>query len=191
MYNIPNLLSMYRIVCIPFIASLFFFDNAFATWLNVIIFALACISDLADGIIARRTGQTTILGKFLDSSSDKILVGGVLMLLVAFDRLTGIWVIAALIIFVREILVAGLREFMTQYGVSVPISALGKWKATIQMVASGFLIAGEYGRALIPYAPEIGLFIFFIATVMTVISGWDYIKAGYKTMLTLDEEKKV
>lgn len=188
LFNIPNILSAYRIAVIPVLTLLFYIGGAAATWMNVVIFALACISDLLDGIIARHTGQTTIFGKFLDSTSDKILIGGTLMLLVAFGRIDGIWIIPALIIYLREILVAGLREFLGLYNVSVEISMLGKWKAAIQMIACGFLIAGDYGDVLVPHTMAIGLFIFLIATVVTVLSGWQYITAGIDTIRKLDAE---
>jgi cardiolipin synthase len=191
LFNIPNLLSFYRIAVVPVLFVLFFFDNEFATWINVFFFFWACISDYLDGVIARKTGQSSVFGKFLDHTSDKILIGGVLLLLVAFHRLEGIWIFLALIIFAREIFVAGLREFLGQYKVDVPISWMGKWKTAVQMFASGFLIAGSYGDALIPHAYAIGKFAFLIATVMTVASGWAYLKAGLETLKKLDAEKTV
>src|SRR5689334_17418836 len=110
--SVPNLLSAYRIAVVPVLTYFFFVGGAVATWTNVVLFFLACVSDYLDGEIARSTGQTSVFGKFLDATSDKILIGGVLMLLVAFDRLVGLWIIPALIIFLREIIVSGLREFL-------------------------------------------------------------------------------
>lgn len=190
MYSIPNLLSAYRIAAVPVLTLFFFIGGPVATWINVAIFLLACISDYLDGEIARSTGQTSIFGKFLDHTSDKILIGGVLLLLISFDRLTGLWIIPALIIFLREIVVSGLREFLGQYNVSVPISFMGKAKTLTQMIASGFLIAGEYGSSLVPYSLEIGKVAFLIATVMTAVSGWDYVRAGIDTIRKLDAGKK-
>jgi CDP-diacylglycerol--glycerol-3-phosphate 3-phosphatidyltransferase len=189
MKNLPNLLSAYRIVLVPVLMLFFFIGGPVATWINVVLFAFACISDYLDGEIARSTGQSSIFGKFLDATADKILIGGVLMLLVAFDRITGFWIVPALIIFLREILVSGLREFLGQYNISVPISFMGKWKTAVQMAASGFLMAGEYGDALIPHALDIGLVILLAATVMTVMSGWNYLKAGLITLRELDNKK--
>ena len=189
LFNLPNLLSFYRIAVVPVLTLLFFFDSAVATWINVFLFFWACVSDYLDGVIARKTGQISVFGKFIDHTADKILVGSVLLLLVAFGRLTGIWIIPALIIFTREILIAGLRDFLGQYKVDVPISWMGKWKTAVQMIASGFLMAGSYGDALVPYAYAIGKFTFLIATVMTVVSGWAYLKAGLETLRKLDAEK--
>jgi len=189
-YNIPNLLCYYRIVIIPVMVGLFYFDNAVTAWINVVLFTLAGLSDFLDGKIARATGQTTLLGKFLDSSTDKMLIGALLMMLVAFDRLDGIWIIPAMIIFLREILIAGVREFMALYNVIVPISKMGKWKMTIQMFFIGFLIAGEYGQMLIPYAYEIGKAGFLLATVITVTSGYEYMRQAWKTIQEIDGKEK-
>lgn len=189
MYNIPNMLCYFRVAVIPFMIVLFYFDNAFTAWTNVVLFALAGASDFFDGRIARATGQTTIFGKFLDSSTDKMLVGVALMLLIAFDRLTGLWILPAIAIYLREILISGVREFMGLHNVIVPVSKLGKWKLTIQMLFIGFLIAGEYGEMLIPHAYAIGKIGFLFATVITIISGWDYIRAAWNTLSTLDQDK--
>jgi cardiolipin synthase len=189
--HIPNLLSAYRIAIVPVLTALFFVGGEVATWVNVILFFFACVSDYLDGEIARSTGHTSIFGKFLDATSDKILIGSVLLLLVAFERLTGYWIIPALIIFIREILVSGLREFLGQYNISVPISRAGKYKTLTQMVASGFLMAGaEYGPHFIPHSFEIGQAAFLLATAMTMISGWSYLKAGIVTIRKLDKAKK-
>ncbi|MDP2206013.1 MAG: CDP-diacylglycerol--glycerol-3-phosphate 3-phosphatidyltransferase [Alphaproteobacteria bacterium] len=189
-FNVPNLLCYYRIIIIPVMVGLFYFDNAVTAWINVLLFALAGLSDFLDGKIARATGQTTLLGKFLDSSTDKMLIGALLMMLVAFDRLDGVWIIPAMIIFLREILIAGVREFMALYNVIVPISKMGKWKMTIQMFFIGFLIAGEHGEMLIPYAYEIGKAGFLLATVITVTSGYEYMRQAWKTIQEIDGKEK-
>ena len=153
------------------------------------LYALAGASDFFDGRIARATNSETLLGKFLDSSSDKMIVGAALMLLLAFDRLDGIWIIPALIIYLREILISGVREFMALHNVVVPVSMLGKWKLTIQMVFIGFLIAGEHGNALIPHAYMIGKLGLCAAAAITVVSGWDYTRGAWKTILRLEATK--
>ncbi len=185
-FNIPNMLCYFRIVAIPVMMALFYYDGPVTAWFNVFLYCLIGLSDFLDGIIARATKQTTLLGKFLDSSTDKMIVGVSLMLLVAFDRLEDLWIIPAVIIFLREILIAGVREFMAMYNVIVPISKLGKWKLTAQMFFIGFLIAGPYGNELIPYAYDIGKWGLAFAAVITVISGWDYVREAWKTILKLD-----
>jgi cardiolipin synthase len=194
--NIPNLLSFYRIAVVPVIAFFFFVADAgvawmspmTAIWINITLFFFACWSDYFDGVIARRTGQSTVFGQFIDHASDKIMIGGIMLLLIAFGRLTEYWIIPALIIYIREILVAGLREFLGQYNIAVPVSWMGKWKTAVQMFSSGFLIAGDYGDALIPHAHDIGLWSFLAAMVMTVVSGWDYLRAGLSTLRKLEKK---
>jgi cardiolipin synthase len=189
MFNVPNMLCYFRVAVIPVMLLLFFFDNAFTAWVNLFLFALAGLSDYLDGEIARATGQTSLLGKFLDSSTDKMIVAAVLIMLVGFHRLEGIWIVPVIVIILREILIAGVREFMALYDVIVPISRLGKWKLAFQMLSMSFLIVGTYGNALIPHAFGIGKLLFLGATAMTVISGWDYMKAGIMTMQKLDEKE--
>ena len=109
-----------------------------------------------------------------------------LMLLVAFDRLEGLWILPAIIILVREILIAGLREFLGPYNIAVPVSKLAKWKTTVQLIVISFLIAGEHGNMLIPYANEIGHFGLLIAMVLTVMTGWGYLKAGLHAIQEID-----
>lgn len=186
LYTIPNLLCFFRLGVIPVMVALFYIDTAWAAWTNVVLFALAGASDFFDGRIARATNTETLLGKFLDSSSDKIVVGVALMLLLAFDRLDGIWIIPALLIYLREILISGVREFMALYNVIVPVSMLAKWKLTAQMFFIGFLIAGEHGNALIPHAFLIGKLGLCLAAVITVLSGWDYMRGAWKTILQLE-----
>lgn len=188
-FNIPNMLCFFRIGVIPVMILLFYFDNAVTAWINVALYALAGASDFFDGRIARATNQETLLGKFLDSSTDKMVVGVSLMLLLAFDRLDGIWIIPAIIIYLREILISGVREFMGLYNVIVPVSKLAKWKLTTQMFFIGFLIAGPYGDALIPHAYMIGKLGLVLAAVITVISGWDYMRAAWKTILELEQDQ--
>ncbi len=186
--NIPNLLSAYRIVAVPVLLAFFFVGTEQAIWTNTIIFFIACWTDYFDGVIARRNNYSSVFGKFLDATSDKILIGSVLLMLIAFERLTGYWIIPALLIFVRELLVSGLREFLGQYKISVPISWAGKCKTAVQMLASGFLIAGDYGYKIVPYSMEIGLGIFVVATILTLVSGFAYLKIGLKTINIIDAE---
>ncbi len=194
-YSIPNLLCYFRVLYMPVMVLLFYFDRSWQAqgiswpaWTNCILFGLAGLSDFLDGKIARALGQTTLLGKFLDSSTDKMLVGCAIMCLVAFQRLDQIWILPAIIIFNREILIAGVREFMALYNVIVHISWMGKWKLTLQMLAIGFLIAGDYGDAVVPHCMAIGKTIFLAATILTVWSGWEYMREAWKTIQRLDAE---
>ena len=186
MYNIPNLLCYFRVLVIIPMIPLFLIDNAFCAWLNLLLWTLAGVSDYLDGKIARATGQTSLLGKFLDSSADKMLIAAALIMMVANGTLTGVFAVLAVVVILREILIAGVREFLAMYNVIVPISKLGKWKLTVQMFFMGFLITGVHGEALVPHALTIGYIGFVFAAAMPVISGWDYLVKGFETMTELE-----
>jgi len=186
--NLANFLTLLRIILIPVLIALFFIPGATAAWACLFIYAIAAITDFFDGWAARKFGQTSIVGKFLDPIADKLLVIVMLFMLVAFDRLTGIWILPAIVIIVREISIAGLREFLGPYNVTVPVSKLAKWKTTVQMLAVGFVMMREHGTWLVKYTAEIGEIGMTVAAILTVITGWGYLKVGYKTIIELDQK---
>ena len=178
---LPNLLTMSRIAAIPLIVILLYFDAPHWRWLALGIFAAACITDFFDGYLARSRKQVSDLGRFLDPIADKLLVAAVILILVAEHLLTGWTILPALIILCREILVSGLREYLAGLHVSVPVSQLAKWKTLLQMLALGFLILGDGGAPAWPISliGEIGL---WAAAALTLVTGYDYLKAGLKHM---------
>jgi cardiolipin synthase len=180
--NLPNLLTMARIVIIPVVVALFFFDSVTMRWTACGLFTLAGITDFFDGYLARRAKQVSRLGRFLDPIADKLLVASVLLMLVGFDRLgeDHIGYIPALIILLREILVSGLREFLAELHVGLPVTKLAKFKTTAQMVALGFLIVGDAASAV--YARQIGEVLLWGAAILTLYTGYDYLKAGLAHM---------
>ncbi len=145
--SLPNLLTLSRIVVIPILVGLFYVEGVWVRWLVCVIFTAACITDYFDGYVARAWQQVSPLGRFLDPIADKLLVAAILIMLAAFDRLSGVTLLPALVILCREITVSGLREFLAQLRVRMPVSRLAKWKTVIQMVAIGFLIVGDAGPA--------------------------------------------
>lgn len=179
--SLPNLLTLSRIVVIPIIIGLFFVREPWAAWTACILFGAAAITDYVDGYLARSWSQVSIVGKFLDPIADKLLVAAVLFMLVAVDKLNGISVLPAVVILLREVLVSGLREFLAGIRVGMPVSKLAKWKTAIQMVALGILIVGNDGPSWLPVEliGEIGL---WAAGLLTLITGWDYMQAGWKHM---------
>ena len=179
--SLPNLLTLSRIIVIPIIIWLFFVREPWAAWTASVLFAVAAITDYVDGYLARSWSQVSIVGKFLDPIADKLLVAAVLFMLVAVDKLNGISVLPAVVILLREVLVSGLREFLAGIRVGMPVSKLAKWKTAIQMVALGILIVGNDGPPWLPVAliGEIGL---WAAGLLTLITGWDYMQAGWKHM---------
>ena len=181
MTNIANILTMSRIAAIPLIAALLFFDQPAARWIAFALFAIACITDFFDGYIARRMAQVSALGRFLDPIADKLVVAAILMVMTAHGQISGWVVLPALIILCREIMVSGLREYLAELKVGVPVSILAKWKTTMQMVAMGFLIVGDAGPAAFP-TQLIGEFLLWLAAVLTLLTGYDYLRVGLKHM---------
>ena len=180
--GLPNLLTLSRIAIIPLVVGLFFIDGATARWVTLGFFALAGITDFFDGYLARTRGQISRLGRFLDPVADKLLVSSVILMLVAVDRVAGLVVLPALVILIREIMVSGLREFLAGLRVRVPVSQLAKWKTTIQMLALGFLIVSDAAPDWIP-AVIIGETGLWLAAALTLITGYDYFRAGMRHML--------
>lgn len=182
MQNLPNALTILRIVLIVPMTILFFLESAWGTmavWLNLGLYIVAALTDFFDGWLARKYRVVSPLGTFLDPISDKILVGCLLVLLVAFGRLEGLWLLAVLVIMTREFLVSGLREYLGPYNVKMPVTKLAKWKTAVQMLALGFLVASPLSPALLLGTGQIAL---CIAALLTALTGWGYLKAGLAHM---------
>ena len=180
--NLPNLLTFSRILVIPALVAAFYLEGAWSYWVPLGLFITAGITDFLDGYVARAQNQTSNLGRFLDPIADKLLISATILMLVALDRIDGWTVLAALVILLREILVSGLREFLASVRVSVPVTALAKWKTALQMVALGFLLAGKAGDAIIlpgsMPVTTIGVVCLWIAALLTLYTGYDYLRAG-------------
>jgi cardiolipin synthase len=180
--NLPNILTFSRIAAIPvLIALLLFVGDPTGSWLAFAAYTLACITDFFDGYLARAWHQQSALGRFLDPIADKLLVASVLLVLVGIDRISGLTVLPAAVILCREILVSGLREFLAQVRVSVPVTTMAKWKTTIQMLALGFLLAGPSGPDFGPLTTtDIGVYGLWGAAVLTLVTGYDYLVSGLR-----------
>jgi cardiolipin synthase len=184
MHNLPNILTFFRIAILPVIIGLFFIPEAWAAWTALGFYTIASITDFLDGYLARKMKTESALGQFLDPIADKIFIASLLLVIVGFDRLDGIWMIPAILIFMREFLVSGLREFLAPQNIQLPVSKLAKWKTTFQMIALGFLVVGDYGDVLIPNTLMYGQWGITIAAILTLITGWSYLKAGLKHILS-------
>ncbi|MEZ5811046.1 MAG: CDP-diacylglycerol--glycerol-3-phosphate 3-phosphatidyltransferase [Rhizobiaceae bacterium] len=189
-FNLPNLLTYGRIVAVPLVVLCFFLEGRlqssdFARWSALAIFALASITDFLDGYLARIWKQTSNIGRMLDPIADKLLVSTCLLLLAAdTDRTIAGWSLwAAIIILCREILVSGLREYLADLKVSVPVTTLAKWKTAIQLFAIGFLLAGPAGDKVFPYTTQTGIVLLWVSAVVTLYTGWDYFRAGLKHVI--------
>ncbi|HLT76038.1 MAG TPA: CDP-diacylglycerol--glycerol-3-phosphate 3-phosphatidyltransferase [Ferrovibrio sp.] len=184
--SLPNILTVSRILAIPAICAAFYLPGAWSAWVPLVLFAAAGITDWFDGYLARRWGQMSDLGRFLDPVADKLLVAAVILMLIAFERIDRITCLAAVVIMCREVTVTGLREFLAELRVKVPVSRLAKWKTTVQLIALGILIVGDHGPDAIPIRliGEIGL---WVAAVLTIYTGWDYLQTGLRHMAAQPE----
>ena len=176
--SLANKLTVSRIAVIPVILLLLYIQEEWAAWVALVLFVVAGITDMLDGYLARRDGQVSKLGTFLDPIADKLLVAAVILLLVYNKHITGAAIIPAVIILLREVAVSGLREFLAEVRVSMPVSQLAKWKTFIQIVAISFLIPGDYAPAW--HATLIGDLGLWIAGIITVVTAWDYWRASQK-----------
>lgn len=189
-FNLPNMLTYGRILAVPLIVLCFFLEGKlqssdFARWSALFIFAAASITDYFDGYLARAWQQTSNIGRMLDPIADKLLVSTCLLLLAAdTDRTIAGWSLwAAIIILCREILVSGLREYLADLKVSVPVSQLAKWKTTIQMVSIAVLLAGPALDKIVSYATQTGIVLLWISAIVTLYTGYDYFRAGVKHII--------
>jgi cardiolipin synthase len=174
----PNILTYGRIVGVPVVSACLLYGGHPARWVALAVFVVAAISDFFDGYLARLWSQQSSLGRMLDPIADKLLVAAILLVLAYDGTIHGIHIWAAIVILCREILVSGLREFLAELQVSVPVTLLAKWKTTVQLVAFGFLIAGPAGDTVLPYNTEIGLAGLWIAAAITLYTGYDYFRVG-------------
>jgi cardiolipin synthase len=189
-WNLPNLLTYGRIVAVPLVAGLLLWSETAesltglgvltARWIALVIYIAAAVSDFFDGYLARRWLLQSSLGRMLDPIADKVLVAVVLLVLCGDQILRGGHVWAAIIILAREVLVSGLREYLGQLRVSVPVTQIAKWKTAVQLVAIGFLIAGPAGDTIVPGVTWIGIAGLWIAAGLTLYTGYDYFRAGIR-----------
>ena len=189
MLNLPNLLTLSRIFAVPILVFLLWpsFKLPGSQPLQVdylLAFGLYClmaITDYFDGYLARSQGTVSKLGVFLDPIADKIMVAVVVMMLIFTGDINEWHVIAALIILLREITVSGLREFLAGLQISVPVTQLAKWKTGFQMISLGCLILGG-GLPNYEFIHTIGIWTLWAAAILTLITGWDYLRVGLKHM---------
>ena len=182
--SLPNLLTLSRILAVPLFVILMWNAGWAGYTAAFVLYCVAGITDYIDGYLARAQGTVSKLGVFLDPVADKIMVVAVIVMLIHNDHIAGWHVIPALIIILREITVSGLREFLATARVSLPVSQLAKWKTTFQMVSLGALILAPASAHWWPALPAqpVGLVTLWLAGVLTVITGWDYLRIGLKHM---------
>ncbi len=189
--SVPNILTCARIAAIPVVIGCIYAQSImdgplWLRWVAVAVFIAAGITDYLDGYYARVWNQTSAFGRMLDPIADKLLVASCLLMLAADGIIHGWSLWAAIVILCREILVSGLREYLAALRVSVPVTKRAKWKTTIQLVAIGFLLAGEAGDLVVPVVTQIGLLLLWISAILTVYTGWDYFRHGIHHVLEED-----
>jgi len=178
--NPPNIVTLFRIACIPLMVVLLLSPSREAGFWAAAVFALASASDWLDGYLARRMGIVTIFGKFLDPIADKLLVTAALVMILPFNRVPA-WIV--LLILAREIVITGLRSIASSEGIVIHASDLGKYKTIFQITAViGLLLHYEYRwffgvdhPLLTVSMHNTGMFFLWIALVLTVWSGVDYL----------------
>jgi CDP-diacylglycerol--glycerol-3-phosphate 3-phosphatidyltransferase len=187
MLSLPNLLTLSRIFAVPILVFLLWRPAPLDYAITFVLYCIVGITDYFDGYLARAQGRISRLGQFLDPIADKIMVVAVLIMLISSRKanpvpeIAGLHIIPALVILLREIIVSGLREFLAELKVSIPVSALAKWKTTFQMVALGALILGGAVPEM-PWVHLVGLGCLWAAAALTLVTGYDYLRIGLKHM---------
>ena len=175
MQNLPNVMTISRILGSAAVPFLIMLDTPIFRLLALAIFIVAALTDWLDGYLARQLNAVSTLGRMLDPIADKILVAVTLLALANVDQWGWIMFIPAILILMREVFISGLREFMSAQEFVIHVTTLAKFKTTFQLIALGFAIAT-------PITPElwqietITSVLMWIAATMTVITGWDYFK---------------
>ena len=203
-FALPNVLTYCRIAAVPMVVICMYWQAILqgGLWLRLLalaIFIAAAITDFFDGYLARSWGQQSRLGQMLDPIADKLLVSACLLMLAADETIKGWSLFAAIIILCREILVSGLREYLADLRVSVPVTQLAKWKTALQLVAIGFLLGGDAIDPLLPASTlewrwkigeeplgltaTTGLVLLWVSAILTLYTGWDYFRAGLRHII--------
>src|SRR4051794_8437888 len=187
MLSLPNLLTLSRILAVPILVFLLWRPAPLDYAITFVLYCVVGITDYFDGYLARAQGRISRLGQFLDPIADKIMVAAVLVMLISsrnanpLPEIAGLHIIPALVILLREIIVSGLREFLAELRVSMPVSALAKWKTTLQMVALGALILGGAVPDM-AWVHLVGIVCLWFAAGLTLMTGYDYLRIGLRHM---------
>ena len=188
MLTLPNILTLSRILAVPILVFLLWKPAPYDYLITFVLYCLVGITDYFDGYLARAQGKISKLGQFLDPIADKIMIAAVIVMLMASRRadealpvIENFNIVPALIILLREIIVSGLREFLAELRVSMPVSTLAKWKTTFQLVALGALILGA-GVPDEAWVHMVGVISLWAAAALTLITGYDYLRVGVRHM---------
>ena len=190
--KIPNTLTIGRIIIVPFFVTSFFLPGFYGEIIPFLLFILASFTDFLDGLLARLYKEESKLGELLDPIADKIIVSTALILLVMNETIQNYEVIAAIIILTREILISGLREFLADIRIKMPVSSLAKVKTFIQMFSIAILLTGETGNKIINFedynAQTVGIILLWLSAFLTLYTGYDYVRKGIEHVISEDEK---
>ena len=191
-FKIPNILTIGRIIIVPFFVVSFFLPGFYGEIIPFLLFLLASFTDFLDGLLARLYKEESKLGDLLDPIADKIIVSAALILLVMNGTIQNYEVIAAIIILTREILISGLREFLGKVQVQMPVTSLAKVKTFIQMFSIAILLTGETGNTIINFedynAQTVGIILLWLSAFLTLYTGYDYVRKGIDHIISEDEK---
>ena len=190
--KIPNILTIGRILIVPFFVLAFYLPGFYGDLTALILFIVASFTDFLDGMLARILGEESKLGELLDPIADKIIVATALILLVMDGTIRNYEVIAAIIILTREILISGLREFLAKGKIKLPVSNLAKLKTVLQMVSIALLLSGETGNKILNFqnynAQTIGIIFLWLSAALTLFTGYDYMRKGIDHAIAEDNK---
>jgi len=181
--SLPNILTYSRILAVPLVVGCFYVPGETFRLIALGLFIVAAVTDFFDGYLARAWHQQSAIGRMLDPIADKLLVAACLMMMAADGTIRDWSMLAALTILTREILVSGLREFLAELRVSVPVSNLAKWKTTLQLIAIGVLLGAPAVEPVLPGVTDTGIALLWIAAILTLYTGYDYCRAGIRHLL--------
>ena len=190
--KIPNLLTIGRIIIVPFFVLAFYLPGFYGDLTACVLFIIASFTDFLDGMLARMMGEESKLGELLDPIADKIIVATALILLVMSGTIRHYEVIAAIIILTREILISGLREFLAKGQINLPVTNLAKLKTFLQMVAIALLLTGETGNKILNFqdynAQTIGIILLWLSAFLTLYTGYEYLRRGIDHAISEDNK---
>ena len=190
--QIPNILTIGRIIIVPIFVLSFFIPGFFGDLIPFFLFVLASFTDYLDGLLARLFKEESKLGELLDPIADKIIVATALILLVMDQTIRNYEVIAAIIILTREILVSGLREFLAKGKIKLPVSNLAKLKTFLQMFSISILLTGETGNKIVNFqdynAQTIGIILLWLSSFLTLYTGYEYLRKGIDHAISEDNK---
>ena len=187
---LPNALTWFRLLAAPLVALLMLAGGTGAAWIAFVLFVVAAVTDFIDGYLARKLNVISALGTMLDPIADKLLVAAALMMLVANGAIPGAGVVAAVIILVREVFISGLREFLAGLNATgLPVSRLAKWKTAAQMAAITLLILSGWSGLWAPFELA-GHGLLIVAAILTVVTGWQYGRAGIARIVAADRARR-